>query len=152
MDLLFPYLKKQPNHKAILAFHFAGGTAQCYKPFQELTKATVYAVQLPGREKRGKEPFLVSCQKAAAAVYDALVVQTNEWESQDWDIITHSVGSWIGYEFVGLLQKNQKKLPNIMIISCFPSPLIDMEKRPWRKSSEITEEEFQAKKKQILGL
>ena len=139
----FPYVKPTNSKKAILAFHFAGGTAAAYRP---LTKSCpdhdIYAVQLPGRERRAKEPFLKSCQEVARAVYGELM-SSGIWDSKEWTIVAHSMGTWMAYEFMLLLQDNNKPLPPKVIFSCFPSPVMEPSLRPWKKGSEISLKEFQ---------
>mmetsp|Transcript_26860 Transcript_26860/g.45783 ORF Transcript_26860/g.45783 Transcript_26860/m.45783 type:complete len:327 (+) Transcript_26860:216-1196(+) len=117
----------------------------------------VLAVQYPGRNNRkrlGESPV-----KSIAEIVTPLhSVLCDYWEKYDNDendmdvpyvIIAHSVGTWIAYELLQLIQSNSTKtsskkmqMPEHVFFSSFPPPTIPHDERPWRINAQLNEEQF----------
>ena len=143
MNTWFPYTKYIDNpHHAVLALPFVGGSAKQFKPLIDILaerSVMVYAVQLPGREKRKYEPYLASCEEVARNLFNLLKPKFNKCE---WTILGHDVGAWIAYELYRLMDRSRVRLPKRMIISAFPPPTIEPKERPWKMYIDIGERGF----------
>ena len=57
-------------------------------------------------------------------------------------LVAHSVGTWISYEFLLLCQKHGVPMPQKAYLSAMAAPNIPFEDRPWRQQRHLSEEEF----------
>lgn len=57
-------------------------------------------------------------------------------------MIAHSVGTWIGYEFLQACKVAGVPMPKIAFISAMPPPDIPVEERPWRQQRNLNEADF----------
>ena len=57
-------------------------------------------------------------------------------------IVAHSVGTWIAYEFMCLARTEGLQQPKLFLLSSMPSPDIPLTERPWRRQSDLSEQEF----------
>lgn len=102
-------------------------------------KMEVYAVQLPGRMNRKKEPYLESCQIIANELADVM-----EWllsDSLPYFVVGHSLGTWVGYEFIQTI-KDFAGPPSAAFFSAFPHPSLPEEERPWKRNAELSMRAF----------
>jgi len=103
----------------------------------------VLSCQLPGREKRRTEPFVKSAQEAANDIFKVLNDRNILNERVPYIFLAHSMGSFIAYEIlVKIREVGNIPKPAYVFISCFPSPDIPEELRPWRKNAKLSEEEL----------
>lgn len=109
----------RPNPGAqyrLVCFPFAGGGANLYRRWPDLLPATVevYAVQLPGRETRLKEP----CVRDADVVSDRVI---EELEAIGWHRRTaffgHSLGSLLAYDVARKLKQRNRSEPCVLFES-----------------------------------
>jgi surfactin synthase thioesterase subunit len=101
----------------------------------------VLAIQLPGREKRRKEPFLKTPKDAAAALFPIIASELSG--GVPYTIVAHSVGTWVAYEFLHLLRERNVNLPIHCYFSCFPAPDIAVSDRPWTANAGMSDPDFQ---------
>lgn len=47
-------------------------------------------------------------------------------------VVAHSVGTWIAFEMLSQVREQGLPLPAKVFFSCFPSPIIPMNERPWK--------------------
>jgi surfactin synthase thioesterase subunit len=100
----------------------------------------VLAIQLPGREKRRKEPLLTSCKDAAAAVFPIIKAELSS--GVPYAFIAHSVGTWVAFELLHLLRERNIGMPMHCYFSCFPAPDLAVADRPWTSNAGMADEAF----------
>ena len=128
----------------LFAFHWAGGSASAYNglAWREFPDGVeVLAVQLPGREKRGKEETPRTAQEAARLAVKGLSRFFAEG-SVPTAIFAHSMGTWVAFEFVRELRRQNLALPKILIVSNLAAPQTKEESRPWRRNAKLTDSQF----------
>lgn len=57
-------------------------------------------------------------------------------------LVAHSVGTWISFEFLQACRGAGVPLPKLAFLSGMASPDIPFEERPWRQQKNLNEEEF----------
>eukprot|EP00918_Siedleckia_nematoides_P089198 GHVU01196087.1.p1 GENE.GHVU01196087.1~~GHVU01196087.1.p1 ORF type:complete len:296 (-),score=36.43 GHVU01196087.1:254-1141(-) len=102
----------------------------------------VLALQLPGRTTRMKDAPVTSAQEAATKVFEILENNGKLESSIPVAMAAHSMGSLIMYELIRIMSKHGKRLPVSVCISCMVSPDTPVEKRPWKISSGLSDEEL----------
>lgn len=146
MNDWFPYRKANPDAELrLLCFHYAGGTAQVYRRFMHQQESVeVCAVQLPGREKRVKEPLLDNM----ADVIDTLFPILQPWliptssDYKPYALVGHSMGTWLVYMLLAKIQHTQDAvLPVQVCLSAFPAP--NLEQYRWNKNASMDDKQFQ---------
>mmetsp|Transcript_12873 Transcript_12873/g.17592 ORF Transcript_12873/g.17592 Transcript_12873/m.17592 type:complete len:353 (-) Transcript_12873:228-1286(-) len=99
------------------------------------------AVQLPGRGARKEERCLNSTSEVAEAV---LQVLGSKIVKVPYCVIGHSVGTWCAFEMLSLAREKGFPMPLKVFFSCFPSPDIPEDRRPWKRSRLMRDQEFMA--------
>ena len=120
------------------------GTRRVASPLLDWARASgveVLAPQLPGRNARGKEPFLRTPQSIAAALLPLLGARLADPEVP-YAILAHSVGTWVAFEFLSLLREAGLPMPAHVLFSAFPAPDIAPAARPWRPNAALNEAAF----------
>ncbi len=102
----------QPRPRAklrLFCFPYAGGSAIAYRGWStEMPEAVeVLPVQLPGRERRLREPPFTKMDP----LVDALVEALGPYLDRPFAIFGHSMGAGIGYEWVQRLRREQGLSP-----------------------------------------
>ena len=100
------------------------------------------AVELPGRESRRADKRETQLHKYAAALFPVLAPLLQEAESTPYVVIGHSMGTWLCYEFLRLLQAKGIPMPAQAVLSGFPSPDIAEAQRPWSRNAPMDDEAF----------
>ena len=100
------------------------------------------AVELPGRESRRAEKRETQLHKYAAALFPVLAPLLQEAESTPYVLIGHSMGTWLCYEVMRLLQSRGIPMPAQLILSGFPAPDIAEAQRPWSRNAPMDDEAF----------
>lgn len=59
-------------------------------------------------------------------------------------IVAHSVGCWVAYEFLVLARSKGLPMPEKAFLSAMAAPSIATADRPWRQQHQLTESEFKA--------
>ena len=59
-------------------------------------------------------------------------------------IVAHSVGCWVAYEFLVLARSKGLRMPEKVFLSAMAAPSIATAERPWRQQHHLTESEFKA--------
>jgi surfactin synthase thioesterase subunit len=140
-----PYYKPVEGAEIrLVCFHWAGGSASAYNGnfWKELPSGVDFlAVQLPGREQRNKEPNPKTAQEAAKLAVKGLS-RFFAPGSIPTVLFAHSMGTWVAFEFVRELRKQNLQLPQLLIVSNLAAPQTKEEQRPWRKNANLTESQF----------
>lgn len=100
----------------VLCFPFAGGSAQSYYPWGKHSggRLQLWAVELPGRARRLREPCVDTMDAAVELIVDALQAQENP---QPWIFFGHSLGALLAFETCHALQQRGLALPSRLILS-----------------------------------
>ena len=59
-----------------------------------------------------------------------------------WVLVAHSVGTWVGYEFVKQCKRAGVPAPKAVFFSAMPSPRTPVADHPWRINRKLSEEQF----------
>jgi len=97
------------------------------------------AVQLPGRGLRLKESLIRSSKRFARVLFSILAPKL---QKTPYCVVGHSVGTWNAFEFLSLARDEGVPMPRKVFFSCFPSPDLPEENRPWKRNSRLSEENF----------
>ena len=58
-------------------------------------------------------------------------------------VIAHSVGTWVAYEFMQAARATGLPLPRHAFLSAMAAPDLPLAQRPWRRQAKLDEAEFQ---------
>jgi len=125
------------------------GTGPRRKPSPLLDYARAHEVlllstQYPGRgARRNDDEPITSARAMACAIFD--VVRTNGLLAFNIPlaIIAHSVGCWVGYEFLRLCQQYRTTRHPLVAIMCgMPPPDISTTERPWTPNRGLDDTAF----------
>ncbi len=128
-------LRDGPGTKRnLIFFHFAGGSAYYFRGWAtKITEGTsVYAMQLPGRECRSAEAFVLSIHE----VVDELVGAMTKLLQKPCIFFGHSMGSLIAFELSKKLKKDFNIEPNYLILSGKNSPQLPINEKTYHLSDE----------------
>ena len=97
--------------------------------------ADVWCIQPPGKEGRGAEPQLDDCRIIARRFFNAVSAELSNGDTP-LVLFGHSVGSWLLWEFLKVLDTNDMPMPKMVFVSTFPSPAITAKQSavqvPWK--------------------
>jgi surfactin synthase thioesterase subunit len=129
----------------VICFHLAGGAESIYTtpPNSDLMKwvkanksIEFIALDYPGRDKIKDAPFISNTQEMAewclSVVYDKLDLPYIVWG--------HSVGTWVGFEFLMLARQVGCRMPEAALLNGFVGPHLPVAQRPWRRSKLLPSE------------
>lgn len=124
----FEPVKIEPFAKLnLFCFPFAGGGCAVFKYWQDsFCRTNIYALQLPGRERRIREKPISDISKIVDQISDALQEKKNE----PFGIFGHSMGALIGFETIRLLKKKDFPAPLVFFPSAFRAPHIANPNKP----------------------
>ena len=122
--------------------HEGTGERRAKSPLLEWAKtndAEILAVQYAGRANRKDESFAFDIYEITEPLLPIVARKLNEIQ---YVVIGHSVGAWIGFEFLHLLRSRGCRMPEHVFFSSFPFPDIQHVDRPWRINVHLDEEAF----------
>lgn len=116
-----PLIQGTYGEFALMCFHFAGGSSQSFFPWKQTFEGILdlYAIELPGRNRRYKEAFSSSILEAAesfADAYENLGIKKSVFYG-------HSLGAILAYETARILNKRGLEGPDRLIISSRSGPV-----------------------------
>ncbi len=120
-DLWIATRKPQPRARLrLLCFPYAGGGTLTYRGWAEQMpeEIEVLAVQLPGRERRIREPPYTRVAPLAEAAARALVPHLD----RPFAVFGHSMGSLVGYEVIQWLRRERGLEPVRLLVSARRAP------------------------------
>mmetsp|Transcript_56195 Transcript_56195/g.100110 ORF Transcript_56195/g.100110 Transcript_56195/m.100110 type:complete len:402 (-) Transcript_56195:38-1243(-) len=132
----------------VLCFHNAGSTESCYtgpgtdfiKWIKETKQVELMAFDYPGRDKLLKAKPLTSTETLVpdlmAVAYEKLT------DGVPYIVWGHSVGTWVGFEFLMLARKIGLPMPKAAFFVAFPAPHMPEAKRPWRVNSKLSSDQM----------
>jgi len=118
--LLRPSIRRTIPRMRLICLPYAGGGAQIYRNYgQELpADVEVCAVQLPGRERRIREPALESVD----AIVDHLAPVLGPEAEVPYVVFGHSLGALVGFELVRRLRSEGYPLPRRLFACAHRAP------------------------------
>lgn len=132
----------------VLCFHNAGSTESVYTgpgtPFiawaKESKQVEVCAFDYPGRDKLLKAKKHESTDTLAPELLAVFYEKMND--GVPYVVWCHSVGSWVGFEFLTLARKIGLPMPIAGFFMAFPAPHLPEAKRNWHKNKGMSEKQF----------
>lgn len=124
------FLRPRPNPQAKLRMFclpYAGGGASAYVPWANLLPPSIelYAVQLPGRERRIREAAFTNSETLIAA----LVPQLLPLLDQPFVLFGHSMGALLSFELTRALRR-QGIQPRALLVTGHRAPQLPDKRRP----------------------
>jgi medium-chain acyl-[acyl-carrier-protein] hydrolase len=116
-------LRSRPNARArLFCFPYAGGGAAVFRRWvDELpTAIEVWAVYLPGRERRIADPPIDSVRVLAAEASGGI----REYLDKPFALFGHSMGALVGFEVARRLRRDRLAMPLCLAVSGFGAPHI----------------------------
>lgn len=120
-SLDFVPIRQHPTSRAALVcFHFAGGSAQTFYRWREQVdgECDVFAVELPGRGRRTREPFATHVQELARHLAQRCTLLPDK----PWIFFGHSLGALLAYETVRALAALNLPVPCHLFVSARQCP------------------------------
>ncbi len=125
-DPWIAFHKPRPEARLrLFCLPFAGGGAISYRewPAEVPAEIEVIPVQLPGRERRLREPSFTRMDP----LIDALSAAMAPYLDKPFAIFGHSMGAAIGYEWARLLKREQGLAPEKLLVSARRAPHLSSE-------------------------
>jgi len=123
-----------------------GPTNQILAWVKERKDVELVAMSYPGRDKMMKTPPHEStsslCEAMLPVLYDKIA------DGVPYAVVSHSVGTWVAFEFLMLARKVGLPMPKVAFFSAFPAPHMPKELRPWRVNRGLDEA---AMKEEVLN-
>ncbi len=120
-DLWISFHKPRPQARIrLLCFPYAGGSALPYRQWaasmpQEID---ILPVQLPGRDRRLREPPYTQVEPLVESAVEGLV----PYLDRPFAIFGHSMGALVGYEFAQRLRRDHRLEPMHLLVSARSAP------------------------------
>uniref|UniRef100_A0A674F0P4 S-acyl fatty acid synthase thioesterase, medium chain n=1 Tax=Salmo trutta TaxID=8032 RepID=A0A674F0P4_SALTR len=140
MDKVINCFSKRPDAVArLICFPWAGGGSIHYARWGKiLTSIEVFAVKLPGREARAKEPFFQSMEQIVDEVINVLLPVLKE---KPFALFGHSFGAMTSFAIADTLKRVHKLEPIHIFLSGASAPYSEMRIQA-PKRSDLSDEEF----------
>ncbi|KAF7669660.1 hypothetical protein LDENG_00159100 [Lucifuga dentata] len=141
MEKVISCFRRSPDAVArLICFPWAGGGSIHYARWGNVLNSSieVFAVKLPGRESRAKEPFFQNMQQIVDEVIGVLLPVLKE---KPFALFGHSFGALTSFAVADALKRGHKLEPAHMFLSGASAPYSEMRiKAP--KRSELSDEDF----------
>ncbi|XP_030645018.1 S-acyl fatty acid synthase thioesterase, medium chain [Chanos chanos] len=141
MDKVVNCFSRNPDAVVrLICFPWAGGGSIHYARWGKVLTSSieVYAVRLPGREGRAKEPFFQSMQQVLDEVTDALLPQLKE---KPFALFGHSFGAMTSFAFAEYVKRIHKLEPVHVFLSGASAPYSEMRLQA-PKRSHLSDHDF----------
>ena len=117
----------------IFCLPYAGGAASAYGDLKKIARTRnieLAPVEYAGRASRMAQPFYTDLYEAARDCYEQLKIYFSKHYVPEYGIFGHSMGSWVLYELVRLIQEKQElPQPKILFFSGNTVPQIKATER-----------------------
>ncbi|XP_044028812.1 S-acyl fatty acid synthase thioesterase, medium chain isoform X1 [Siniperca chuatsi] len=141
MEKVINCFKKKPDAVArLICFPWAGGGSIHYARWGNLLNSSieVFAVKLPGRESRAKEPFFQNMQQIVNEVIGVLLPVLKE---KPFALFGHSFGAFTSFAVADALKRLHSLEPVHIFLSGASAPYSEIRiKAP--KRSDLSDDEF----------
>lgn len=101
--------------RRIFCLPYAGAGSSIYSKWQKYfgNDIEICPIELPGRERKIREPLIDNIEEMARTVYDGIKMKLNE----PFCIFGHSMGGMIAYELTRHIKKYENKSPEYLFMS-----------------------------------
>lgn len=125
---LITYKRNSAASVRLFCFHCAGGSASEFHTWPAQLRGTIelVAVQLPGRERRVKEPFIACVDDLTRGVVEAMTPCLDK----PYVIFGHSLGALGGFEVIRELRRRGLNQPFLFIPAGRRGPQVQKEEPP----------------------
>ena len=115
------------NKLDFFLFHYAGGSASFFKKWEKdiVEKVNIFALQLPGRENRFNEKFILSMDDLIEKVYKAFPKKLHVPSI----FFGHSLGGLISFELARMIDANNNINLTHLIVSACQAPQLSYLKK-----------------------
>lgn len=138
--------------KTIFCLPYAGGAASAYgdiKKYAQSRNLELVPIEYAGRASRIGDASYKNIYDAANDCYTQIKEYFSTHFVQEYGIFGHSMGSWIVYEIMRILQeKEEVRKPEVLFLSANTIPQIKIEKR----MSQMDDDTFWKEMYQLGGL
>jgi surfactin synthase thioesterase subunit len=111
------------------------------------TKAIeMIALDFPGRDKLLKEPYITDTQDMAE--WCLAICHEKIADGVPYLVWGHSVGTWVGFEFMMLARQIGLPSPKAAFLNAFPGPHMPASRRKWQRSRTLNSAEM---KKELMS-
>ncbi|MCC7362522.1 MAG: thioesterase [Anaerolineales bacterium] len=122
---------RKPNPDAqlrLLCFPYAGGGVSVFRAWPDRLPAEieVWAIQLPGRDGRLREPIPADLPTLAAAIADGL----GPFSDRPFACFGHSLGALLAFEFARELRRRGQVEPSRLLVSARRAPQLPRTEAP----------------------
>ena len=119
---LMPFSREGNGRLNLIFFPHAGGGASAFYPWSRVLPAelTSYAIQLPGRETRLREPL----HRQVSTLVESLSDVLQPYLDRPTIFWGHSMGALLGFELTRRLQQHGLNTPQRLIVSGYNAPHI----------------------------
>lgn len=119
---LMPFSREGNGRLTFFFFPHAGGGASAFYQWSRVLPATIssYAIQLPGRETRLREPLY----RQLSSLADVLAEVLQPHLHPPFVFWGHSMGALLAYELTRRLQQHNLNLPQRLLVSGYNAPHI----------------------------
>lgn len=141
MDRVITCFRRRPDAVSrLICFPWAGGGSIHFARWGNVLNSSieVFAVKLPGRESRAKEPFFQNMQQVVDEVLGALLPTMRE---KPFALFGHSFGALTSFAVADVLKQQHNLEPVHMFVSGASAPYSEM-RLNHPKRSELSDEEF----------
>ncbi|XP_061615711.1 S-acyl fatty acid synthase thioesterase, medium chain isoform X2 [Phyllopteryx taeniolatus] len=141
MEKLINCFKKKPDAVVrLICFPWAGGGSIHYARWGSVLNSSieVFAVKLPGRESRAKEPFFENMQQIVDEVLNLLLPVLKE---KPFALFGHSFGAFTSYAVADALKKLENIEPVHIFLSGASAPYSETRIQA-PKRSDLSDEDF----------
>lgn len=104
----------------LYCFPYAGGGTQVYRGFAQSLPVEVELclIQLPGRERRFREPAFTSVKETVCELLAPMLAETD----RPWAFFGHSLGALIAFELTRALREESASSPLHLFVSAHRAP------------------------------
>jgi surfactin synthase thioesterase subunit len=117
---LMPFSRERNGRFNLFFFPHAGGGASTFYAWSRVLPAdiTSYAIQLPGRETRLREPL----HRQVSSLVESLASELQPYLDVPFIFWGHSMGALLGFELTRRLQQHGQNIPQRLIVSGYNAP------------------------------
>jgi medium-chain acyl-[acyl-carrier-protein] hydrolase len=130
----------------LLCFPFAGSGASAFRTWPDALPGEVelWAIELPGRERRMREPLFDRIGPLVSAIVDGIAPELD----RPFAIYGHSLGSMLGFSVARELRRRGLPAPHLLVVSGRRAPHLS-EPEPWHQ---LTERQLQDRLRRLGGI
>lgn len=106
----------------IFVIPFAGGSSYSFRAWNSILEFDFVYIDMPGKGTRAREPQLVTFEEMVFEAYRQIQNYIVENKVEEYMIWGHSIGSYLAFRVVELMDINKLQLPKWLILSGSVAP------------------------------